>query len=172
VQSEVAKAEKPKSESVTVTEAALADAEEDDFDEQIPAKNANAGDTPPTSSPEVALAVTEVEYVVKTPKLVNKPIRSGQQVYARDTDLVVVGQIGAGAEIVADNNIHVYGPLRGRALCGVAGNSAARIFCQSLEAELVSVAGIYKVLEQIPDELRGKPAQIRSENDQLIIEPL
>lgn len=145
-----------------VTEGALADG---DDDEEVTSAAA-------THDAQIAHAVTEVEYVIKSPKLVTKPIRSGQQLYARDTDLVVVGPVGAGAEIVADNNIHVYGPLRGRALCGVAGNAEARIFCQSLEAELVSVAGIYKVLEQIPDELRGKPAQIRSENDQLMIEPL
>lgn len=126
-----------------------------------------------TGSPaDLALAVTEVEYIAKSPKLVTKPVRSGQQVYARDTDLVVIGGVGPGAEIIADNNIHVYGPLRGRALCGVAGNTEARIFCRSLEAELVSVAGNYKVLEQIPEELRGKPAQIWYQNDKLMIEPL
>lgn len=114
----------------------------------------------------------QVEVVVKTPMLVNRPVRSGQQVYARDTDLIVLGQIGPGAEIIADNNIHVYGPLRGRALCGVSGNTDARIFCQSLEAELVSVAGNYRVLEEIPGELRGKPAQIRLDKDRLAIEPL
>lgn len=121
---------------------------------------------------DLAMADTEVEYIIKPPKLVTRPVRSGQQVYARDTDLIILGQIGAGAEIIADNNIHVYGALRGRALCGVAGNSEARIFCQSLEAELVSVAGNYKVLEEIPAELRGKPAQISFKDDKLRIEPL
>ena len=121
---------------------------------------------------DLAMSGAEVEYVVKRPKLVTRPVRSGQQVYARDTDLVVLGQIGAGAEIIADNNIHVYGPLRGRALCGVTGNSEARIFCQSLEAELVSVAGNFKVLEEIPEHLHGKPAQIWFSDDKLHIEPL
>jgi len=124
-------------------------------------------------TPDVNLSLSrEVEYVVKSPLLIDKPIRSGQQIYARDTDLIVMGSIGPGAEVIADNNIHIYGPLRGRALCGVSGNTTARIFCQSLQAELVSVAGNYRMLETIPEELRGKPAQIWLENDKLNIEPL
>ncbi len=123
--------------------------------------------------PDVDLSVSrEVEYVVKAPLLIDKPVRSGQQIYARDTDLIVMGQVGPGAEIIADNNIHIYGPLRGRALCGVSGNASARIFCQSLEAELVSVAGNFRMLETIPEELRGKPAQIWLDKDRLNIEPL
>lgn len=114
----------------------------------------------------------EVEYVVKAPVLINKPVRSGQQIYARDTDLIIMGQVGPGAEVIADNNIHIYGPLRGRALCGVSGNSSTRIFCSSLEAELVSVAGSFRMLEKIPEELRGKPAQIWLDKDKLNIEPL
>jgi len=114
----------------------------------------------------------QVEVVIKEPMLVKRPVRSGQQLYARDTDLIVMGQVGPGAEVVADHNIHVYGPLRGRALCGVSGNTDTRIFCQSLEAELVSVAGNYQVLESIPEELRGKPAQIWLDKGKLKIEPL
>ena len=114
----------------------------------------------------------EIEYVVKAPLFINKPVRSGQQIYARDTDLIIMGQVGPGAEVIADNNVHIYGPLRGRALCGVSGNTSTRIFCTSLEAELVSVAGNYRMLETIPEELRGKPAQIWLDNDRLNIEPL
>ncbi|MFK7857517.1 MAG: septum site-determining protein MinC [Granulosicoccus sp.] len=125
------------------------------------------------SSAEIELAVSrEVEYVVKAPILVDKPVRSGQQIYARDTDLIIMGQVGPGAEVIADNNIHIYGPLRGRALCGVSGNTSTRIFCSSLEAELVSVAGNFRMLETIPEELRGKPAQIWLDKDRLNIEPL
>ena len=123
------------------------------------------------TAPDVNLA-GEVEFINKSPTLITRPVRSGQQIYARDTDLIIMGPVGAGAEIVADNNIHVYGPLRGRALCGVSGNTETRIFCQSLEAELVSVAGNFRVLESIPEELRGKPAQIWLDNDKLTIEPL
>jgi len=118
------------------------------------------------------LSAQEVQYIVKKPQLMARPVRSGQQVYARDTDLIVMGQVGPGAEVIADNHIHVYGPLRGRALCGVSGNTEARIFCQSLEAELVSVAGNFRVLEAIPENLRGKPAQIWLEKEKLNIEPL
>lgn len=125
------------------------------------------------ATPDVNLALSrEVEYVIKAPMFIDRPVRSGQQVYARDTDLIVMGQIGPGAEVIADNNIHIYGPLRGRALCGVSGNTSTRIFCQSLEAELVSVAGNYRMLETIPEELRGKPAQIWLDKDRLNIEPL
>jgi len=118
------------------------------------------------------LSAQEVQYVVKQPQLMTRPVRSGQQVYARDTDLIVMGQVGPGAEVIADNHIHIYGPLRGRALCGVSGNTEARIFCSSLEAELVSVAGNYRVLESIPEDLRGKPAQIWLDKERLNIEPL
>ncbi len=121
---------------------------------------------------DLAVSPTEVEYVIKSPMLVNRPVRSGQQLYARDTDLIVMGSIGAGAEVIADGNIHVYGPLRGKALCGVSGNAETRIFCQSLEAELVSVAGNYRLLEEIPEDLRGKPAQIWLDKERLNIEPL
>jgi len=130
-------------------------------------------DSPSDSEAEVEFApATQVEVLVKTPMLLKRPVRSGQQVYARDTDLIIMGQVGAGAEVIADHNIHVYGPLRGRALCGVSGSTSARIFCQSLEAELVSVAGNFRVLEEIPPDLRGKPAQIWLDKDRLNIEPL
>lgn len=138
-----------------------------------PAENAKPATDTGASKPElVSMASREIEYVVKSPTLINKPVRSGQQVYARDTDLIIMGQVGPGAEVIADNNIHIYGPLRGRALCGVSGNTQTRIFCQSLEAELVSVAGNYRMLETIPEELRGKPAQIWLDNDRLHMEPL
>lgn len=114
----------------------------------------------------------EVEFIVKAPLFINKPVRSGQQIYARETDLIIMGPVGPGAEVIADNNIHIYGPLRGRALCGVSGNASTRIFCTSLEAELVSVAGVFRMLETIPPELRGKPAQIWLEDGKLRIEPL
>ncbi len=136
-----------------------------------PSKNKAVETATDADTGELAPA-TEVEVVVRTPMLLKRPVRSGQQVYARDTDLIIMGQVGAGAEVLADQNIHVYGPLRGRALCGVSGNTSTRIFCQSLEAELVSVAGNYRVLEEIPADLRGKPAQIWLDKDRLNIEPL
>ena len=88
------------------------------------------------------------------------PVRSGQQVYAENRDLTCLAAVGAGAEVIADGSIHIYGALRGRALAGAQGNESARIFCREFHAELVAVAGHYKVLEDIPMELRGKPVQV------------
>ena len=105
-------------------------------------------------------------------KLVTQPVRSGQQIYAPDGDLILMAAISAGAEVLADGNIHIYGILRGRALAGVKGNAKARIFCQSLEAELVSIAGCYRVIEQPEVELLGKPVHIFLSDNRLIIEPL
>jgi septum site-determining protein MinC len=102
-------------------------------------------------------------------RLVTGPVRSGTQIYARGTDLVVTASVSPGAELVADGNIHVYGPLRGRALAGASGDTGARIFCSRLEAELVSIAGRYLVSEQLPAEHRGLPVQIALVDDQLTI---
>lgn len=95
------------------------------------------------------------------------PVRSGQQVYAQGRDLVVAANVGAGAEVIADGSIHVYGPLRGRALAGAQGNEKARIFCREFHAELVAIAGRYKVIEEVPQELRGKAVQVWLEDDSL-----
>jgi len=100
------------------------------------------------------------------------PVRSGQQLYARQRDLTVLSSVGAGAEVIADGSIHIYGPLRGRALAGANGNANARIFCRSFQAQLVAVAGQYKTLDDIPNELHGKPVQIWLENGDLKIEVL
>ena len=104
-------------------------------------------------------------------KVVNQPIRSGQRVYAKGGDLILLAAANAGAEIMADGNIHIYAPLRGRALAGVSGDTSARIFCHSLEAELVAVAGSYRVFEEvIPKELYKKSVQIFLDGEQLKIE--
>jgi septum site-determining protein MinC len=100
------------------------------------------------------------------------PVRSGQQVYAENCDLTVLNTVGAGAEAIADGSIHIYGALRGRALAGAQGNEKARIFCREFHAELVAVAGHYKVLEDIPKELRGKAVQVWLEQGQLRIAAL
>jgi septum site-determining protein MinC len=104
--------------------------------------------------------------------LVTRPVRSGKRLYARDGDLVAAAPVSAGAELIADGHIHVYGPLRGRALAGVRGDETARIFCQSLEAELVSIAGAYRVRDDIDEALIGKPVQIFLKGEQLVIDPL
>jgi septum site-determining protein MinC len=101
-----------------------------------------------------------------------QPVRSGQQLYAQQRDLTVMATVGAGAEVIADGSIHIYGALRGRALAGASDNIHARIFCREFYAELVAVAGHYKVLEEIPKNLIGKAVQIFLEKDQLRIEEL
>ena len=94
--------------------------------------------------------------------VIDKPLRSGQQVYARGRDLVVLAMVNAGAEVIADGNIHVYAPLRGRAIAGARGNTEARIFALVLEAELLSIAGIYRTSENpLPPEVAGRPTQVR-----------
>jgi septum site-determining protein MinC len=105
---------------------------------------------------------------VKT-MLLTEPVRSGTQIYARGTDLVVTAPVSAGAELIADGNIHVYGVLRGRAIAGASGDQTSRIFCSRLEAELISIAGRYLVSEQLPAEQRGFPVQITLLDDQLTI---
>ncbi|WP_026036067.1 septum site-determining protein MinC [Cupriavidus sp. BIS7] len=104
--------------------------------------------------------------------LIDKPLRSGQQVYAQG-DVVILDLVSYGAEVIAEGNIHIYAPLRGRALAGVKGNPDARIFCTCLEPELISIAGIYRTAEQtLPADVLGKSAQVRLANEKLILEPL
>ena len=100
------------------------------------------------------------------------PIRSGQQIYAEQRDLTILNTVGAGAEVIADGSIHVYGALRGRALAGARDNDKARIFCREFHAELVAIAGHYKVMEDLPAELRGKAVQIWLDNEQIHIAAL
>ncbi|WP_144156194.1 septum site-determining protein MinC [Paraburkholderia sp. BCC1885] len=104
--------------------------------------------------------------------VVDKPLRSGQRIYAKG-DLVVLGLVSYGAEVIAEGNIHIYAPLRGRALAGVQGNHEARIFCTCLEPELISIAGIYRTTENpLPPDVLGKPVQIWLDEEKLMIEPL
>ncbi len=103
-------------------------------------------------------------------KLVTRPVRSGQRVYAAGGDLIVTAQVSAGAELLADGNIHVYGTMRGRALAGVKGNRDSRIFCQNLQAELVSVAGHYRLSENL-QQLTGRAVQIYLDDRSLVVEP-
>ncbi|MFN7152218.1 MAG: septum site-determining protein MinC [Acidovorax sp.] len=141
---------------------------------------APAPDAPPARA-EVREVVREVEVEVvrEVPvagpgtMVIDKPLRSGQQVYARGGDLVVMAVVSFGAEVIADGNIHVYAPLRGRAIAGARGNTEARIFSTCLEPQLVSIAGIYRTTEtELPADVRGKPAQVRLDGEKLIIEPL
>jgi len=109
--------------------------------------------------------------------VIDKPLRSGQQVYARGRDLVVMAMVNPGAEVIADGHIHVYAPLRGKAIAGARGNADARIFALSMAPELISIAGIYRTSEvALPDAVLGKAAQVRlapgPDGDKLVIDPL
>ena len=114
----------------------------------------------------------EVPTAAKT-VIVDKPLRSGQQVYAKGADLVVMAAVNNGAEVIADGSIHIYAPLRGKAIAGAKGNTEARIFCMGLSPELISIAGTYRTTENpLPDSVAGKPAQVRLEGERLVFEPL
>lgn len=105
-------------------------------------------------------------------RVVDKPVRSGQQVYAEGGDLVVLGAVSTGAEVIADGSIHIYGALRGRALAGARGDESARIFCQAMEPELVSIAGCYRLFEEPDPRTHGHTAHVRLDGERLIIDAL
>ena len=105
--------------------------------------------------------------------IIDKPLRSGQQVYARGGDLVVLAAVNFGAEVIADGSIHVYAPLRGKAIAGARGHTGARIFSTCMEPELISIAGTYRTTDNpLPDSVVGRPAQIRLDGERLVFEPL
>ncbi len=119
---------------------------------------------PPVLQPVPALAAQDGDSVALVH---HQPVRSGQRLYARHRDLVVTAGVGAGAEVMADGCVHVYGALRGRAMAGTHGATTARIFCQEFHAELVSVAGVFRVFESLPQELCGHPVQAWLEGEDL-----
>jgi len=126
---------------------------------------------PQTQPVPVVQAAERVESGI--PALMQQqPVRSGQRVYARSRDLVVTATVGAGAEAIADGSVHVYGSLRGRALAGARGETSARVFCQEFRAELVSIAGVFRVFETLPPELAGRPVQAWLDGDDLRFAPL
>lgn len=132
---------------------------------------ATAPTTPPPTAP-IAASTTALSALV-----IDKPLRSGQQVYARGRDLVVLAMVNPGAEVIADGHIHVYAPLRGKAMAGARGNAHARIFALVMEPELLSIAGVYRTSETpLPDAIRGRSAQVylhsTEQGDKLIMEPL
>jgi len=136
----------------------------------VAAEDATAVRAQPAATPSPAAGPAQA-------LVVDRPLRSGQQVYARGRDLVVLAMVNPGAEVIADGHIHVYAQLRGKAIAGARGNADARIFAQSLEAELVSIAGVYRTSDvPLPDNVRGKAAQVRlhsgADGDKLLLEPL
>jgi septum site-determining protein MinC len=139
---------------------------------------AGSDDTPPASPRPVVSAARRPEPgAAQEPapvgsRVISSPVRSGRQVYAHQSDLVVLSSISPGAELLADGHIHVYGALRGRALAGVGGDRAARIFCLGLEAELISIAGFWRVRDDLPEDLIAKPVQIYLADERVVVEPL
>jgi septum site-determining protein MinC len=126
---------------------------------------------PQTQAVPVVQAAERAEPVIPA-LLQQQPVRSGQRLYARSRDLVVTATVGAGAEAIADGCVHVYGSLRGRAVAGARGERSARVFCREFHAELVSVAGVFRVFETLPSELAGKPVQAWLDGDDLRFAPL
>ena len=130
---------------------------------------------------EIAATPEPVQQMAPVPApgalVIDKPLRSGQQVYARGRDLVVMAMVNPGAEVIADGHIHVYAPLRGKAIAGARGNAEARIFALSMDPELISIAGIYRTSDTpLPASVLGKAAQVRlvpgPDGEKLVIEPL
>jgi septum site-determining protein MinC len=121
--------------------------------------------------PQAPAPTPETDIRDTSTMLITQPIRSGQRIYATG-DLIIMAQVSSGAEIMAEGNIHVYNTLRGRASAGIQGNTDARIFCFDLQAELISVAGNYKVSEDLDASVRNKPVQIFLQNQALIIQDL
>ncbi len=157
---ELPKQEQPKPEvqnqEIESNDESVAEKELESAPEQAPEQPASGQPAPQSTS--------------KPAKIVKQTIRSGQQIYAPGGDLVIIGSVSTGAEILADGNIHVYGTLRGRALAGVQGNQAASIFCHSLQAELISIAGIYLLSEDIQEDKIGASVQIYMKDEKIQIE--
>ncbi|GAA0472364.1 MULTISPECIES: septum site-determining protein MinC [Tatumella] len=131
----------------------------------------NPRESEPQPEPVIAAPVADSEKFAKT-RIIHTPVRSGQQIYAKNADLIVTSSVSAGAELVADGNIHIYGTMRGRALAGASGDQNAGIFCTHLAAELVSIAGEYWIMDQIPAEFFGQAARLSLTDGVLSIKTL
>ncbi|MED5618278.1 septum site-determining protein MinC [Ideonella sp. BN130291] len=160
---------------------AVAGASAEQLEAALAAGLSEAPAAAPAPQPRVETVVREVikEVVREVPGVapptlvIDKPLRSGQQVYAKGGDLIVLAAVNFGAEVIADGNVHVYAPLRGKAIAGARGNTEARIFTTCLEPELIAIAGVYRTTETaIPAEVAGKAAQIRLVGDKLVMELL
>ena len=135
-----------------------------------PVRSVKPEDLPATPAPP---APDEAPAPARTTLIVDKPLRSGQRIYAKGSDLVVLAVVSHGAEVIADGNIHVYAPLRGRALAGAMGDTGARIFSTCMEPQLLSIAGIYRTTEtELPASVLGKPGQVKLDGEKLVVVPL
>jgi septum site-determining protein MinC len=139
-----------------------------------PVRPALRQESPPDKVIEIPpAAIPSAAPTLRPTMVIDKPVRTGQRIYAEGADLVVLAIVNAGAELIADGDIHIYAPLRGRAIAGAHDNQGARIFVQRLEAELISIAGCFQVFaDGIPENVRGKPAQIYLDGSRLVFQPL
>jgi len=142
-----------------------------DSAEKAPAPEPAQASSSETKSAKRGNAIQFIEPAFDSQTMVyDQPIRGGQRLYARGGDLIQLAAVNPGGEIMADGNIHIYAPLRGRALAGVSGDEQARIFCHNMQAELVAIAGNYRVFEDnIPDDIKNKSVQVYLQDEQLII---
>ncbi|MFM5138865.1 MULTISPECIES: septum site-determining protein MinC [Aeromonas] len=137
----------------------------------VSGKSRKAESVAPAPAPEpVEVAQVAPVQTLEPTKVHVGPVRSGQQIYAAGTSLVVLGSVSPGAEVIADDSIHIYGALRGRAIAGAKGNPLARIYCQQLQAELLSIAGTFQLSDALPAGLIQEPVHIRLDNEQLRID--
>jgi septum site-determining protein MinC len=135
----------------------------------LPVRTFTPEDAPTAAAP----APAEPAASARTSVIIDRPLRSGQRVYAKGADLVVLAVVSHGAEVIADGSIHVYAPLRGRALAGAMGDTGARIFATCMEPQLLSIAGIYRTTEtELPASVLGRPGQVRLDGEKLVVQPL
>lgn len=137
-----------------------------------PAKTTTADTSNKATSTATPAMQQQVQPGMMDSKVVEQTVRSGQQIYAKGADLIIKGAVGAGAEVIADGNIHIYGSLRGKAIAGASGDTSKRIYCYNMQAELVSVAGNYWLSESLQGEFWGKPACIKLQDESLVISEL
>lgn len=141
--------------------------------EHSPEAKAVAAEAPPPAAQESSATPPAAQEPAPAAMVINRPLRSGQRVYARNTDLIVIGVVSRGAEVIADGNIHIYGPLRGKAMAGARGDANARIFTTQLDPELVAIAGVYRVIETSLDAaLQNRPAIVSLRGESLQIDSL
>lgn len=122
--------------------------------------------------PQAPAVVPAVENLPTKTRIIATPVRSGQQIYAKNCDLIVTNNVSAGAELIADGHIHIYGVMRGRALAGAGGDKNCQIFCTHLSAELVSIGGVYWMMDQIPSEFFAQASRLYLQDGELTIQTL
>lgn len=155
----------------TPTRPASTPAPEQDIPAVVPTLDTTATEPAPVTPVSPIPSVTHVP--APAAMIINRPLRSGQRIYARDTDLIIIGVVSQGAEVIADGNIHVYGPLRGKAMAGASGDTHARIFTTQLDPELLAIAGVYRVVEApLENNLRNHPCVIQLTDETLKISSL